>query len=100
MAVTVAQIAAAIRVGDTTEETAEVTRLKMTAEALLSDYAGAPDALMDEGVIRVCAYLFDMPNAGRGASYANIVRNSGAGRLLVKYRVVRARSTAAEAEAE
>ena len=70
----------------------------MTAEALLADYAGANQTRFStKAVIRVCAYLFDMPNAGRGASYANVVRNSGAGRLLVRYRVVRARSTAAEA---
>ena len=39
-------------------------------------------------------YLFDQPNAGRGSTYANALRNSGAAAILMPYRVHRAGSVA------
>ena len=42
----------------------------------------------------LCGYLFDMPEAARGDAYANALRNSGAARMLLPYRVHRARAYA------
>lgn len=95
LALTVEAIAIACRIGDSTDELAEVTRLKAVAEALVDEHApDAPTALKQESVVRLCGYWFDMPNAPRGSSYANVMRNSGAGRLLLRYKVLRARGTA------
>ena len=95
MALTVDILRGALRVGETPDETAEVGRLLTVAVAMVEDHAStAPEPIRDEGAIRIAAYLFDMPHAGRGASYANVVRNSGAGALLLPWRVQRAGSTA------
>ena len=95
MALTVEILTGALRIGETPEEAAEVERLLSVAVALVEDHAStAPEPIADEAAIRIAAYLFDMPNAGRGASYANVVRNSGAGALLLPWRIQRAGSTA------
>ena len=92
---TVAELAAALRLGDSTEETAEATRLLAFATAAVTKHApDAPDVVLNEAAVRLAAYLFDMPNAGRGAGYADAVRNSGAAAILLPYRVHRAGSTA------
>ena len=100
MAVTLTQIelSAAIRLGDSTEETAEATRLLGYVTAAISThladaYEDAPEAVVNEAAIRLAGYLFDMPNAGRGLSYANAGRNSGAWAVLLPFRVHRAGST-------
>ena len=91
--ITVAELAAALRVGDSAEETAEVTRLLAYATEAVDKYApGAPDATQNEAVVRLAAQMFDQPNATRGA-YANAMRNSGAARILMPYRIHRAGST-------
>ena len=92
---TVTELAAALRLGDSTEETAEATRLLAYAtEAVTRHAPGASDVAHNESVIRLSAYLLDMPNAGRGSAYANGLRNSGAARILLPYREHRAGSTA------
>ena len=86
------QLAGALRLGDSTEELAEVTRLlAYSTEAVTKQ---APEATANEAVVRLAAYLFDQPNAGRGVMYADALRNSGAGSILLPYRVHRAGSTA------
>ena len=94
MAVTLtaaAELATAIRVGDTPEEQAEVDRLLATSTALVLRHApDAPSAIQNEATVRVAGYLFDMPQAGRGAGYADVLRNSGALALLLPWRVHRA----------
>lgn len=97
MAVTLTaqELAAALRVGDTAEETAEATRLLAYATRAVQDYLGdpftdAPEVVVNEAVVRLAAYLFDMPTTNRGAGYGNALRNSGAGRMLLPYRVHRA----------
>ena len=88
---TAAQLAAAIRLGDTTEETAEATRLLAYAtEAVTKHAPDAPDAVHDEAVIRLAGYLFDQPTASRNLAYADSFRNSGAAAILLPYRVHRA----------
>ena len=43
----------------------------------------------NEAARRLAGYLFDMPEASRSGAYANALRNSGAGRMLLTYRVHR-----------
>ena len=88
MAVTLTaeQLAAAIRVGDSPEETAEVERLLAYASEAVTKHApAAPDVVQNEAVVRLAGYLFDMPQASRGSAYANALRSSGAARLLLPY---------------
>ena len=101
---TAAQLSAALRLGDTTEETAEATRLLSYAtEAVVKHAPGStaapvPDAVHNEAVVRLSGYLFDMPNAGRGTMHADALRNSGARAILLPYRTHRAGAVAAEGE--
>ena len=105
--ITVAELASAVRVSDSAEETAEVTRLRdyaITAIArhLGGEYEGAPVAVVNEATVRLVGYLFDQPTASRGSSYANALRFSGAARMLLPWRVHRlspAETEAAEAAA-
>ena len=101
---TVAQLAAAMRVGDSTIETLEVTRLldygKEAVSKHLGDaFAGAPEVAVNEAVVRLASYLYDMPNAGRREGWANAMRNSGAARMLLPYRIHRAGSVGDMVEA-
>ena len=85
--ITVAQLAQAIRVGTTDEETAQVTRLLAVATQLVTDFTDtAPDVLHDEAVVRIAGYLYDAPTT----AYAYALQNSGAAALLIKYRTQRA----------
>ena len=93
MAVTlsVAQLAAALRLNDSIEETAEVMRLlAYCTEAVEQHAPTASDTAMNEAVRRLAGYLFDMPEAGRGMAYSNAMRSSGAQRMLLPYRLHRA----------
>ena len=96
--ITAAELAAAIRVGDSTEEQAEVARLLASAtEAVTRHAPNAPDVAHSEACVRLVGHWFDQPLAGRGA-YADAMRNSGALQILLPYRVHRAGSTAPAAD--
>ena len=89
--ITAVELAAALRLGDSAEETAEATRLLAYAtEAVTKHVSPAPDVVHNEAVRRIAGYLFDMPEAARGDAYANALRNSGAARILLPYRIHRA----------
>ena len=93
MAITlgVAELLAALRLGDSAEETAEVTRLLAYAtEAVTKHAPTAPDVVHDEAVRRLAGFLFDQPETSRGDAYANALRSSGAARMLLGYRIHRA----------
>ena len=93
MAVTlsVPELANAVRVGDGPEDTANLTRLLAYAtESVIHHAPNAPDVVHNESAIRIVGYLFDSPNAGSRTNYANAMRNSGAGRMLLPYRKIRA----------
>ena len=95
MAVTLTadELRAALRLGSTSEETAQATRLLAYAtEAVQKHAPDGPDAVHNEAVIRLAGYLFDMPTAPTGAGHANALRNSGAAAMLLPYRVHRAGS--------
>ena len=87
---TVAELLAALRMGNSAEETAEATRLLAYAtEAVTRHAPDAPDVVHNEATIRIAGYLFDQPTASRNAAFANALRNSGAGAILLPYRVHR-----------
>ena len=86
--VTVADVAAAVRVGDSAAEMAEMARLLGVATDLVRKFAPlAPDSVANEAAIRIVGYLYDQPYASRGVYYADAVRNSGAQSLLVPWRI-------------
>ena len=88
---TIAELRAALRLNDTAEETAEVTRLLAYAtEAVVKHAPDASETAMNEAVRRLSGYLFDQPEAARGDGYANAMRFSGAARMLLPYRIHRA----------
>ena len=90
MAVTlsVAELAAALRLNDSADETAEVTRLLGYVSIAIPNHApNAPDTVHNEAARRLGGYIFDQPEASRGDSYANAMRSSGAARMLLPYRV-------------
>ena len=89
--ITVAELVAALRLSDSPEETAEVTRLLAYATEAIEQHApDASETAMNEAVRRLGGYLFDQPEAARGDGYANALRNSGASRTLLPYRIHRA----------
>ena len=66
---------------------------KRSARHLGNAYDGrAGNDCVNEAAIRLAGYLFDQPNAGRGLSFANAGRNSGAWAILLPFRVHRAGS--------
>ena len=95
MALTVIELAAALRLGDGVEAPTEplsgiLTRLLGVAEATANIYApGAPETVRDEAAIRFSAYLYDLPDSQRGSGYAAAWVNSGAGALVSPWRVHR-----------
>ena len=94
MAVTTDALIQALRLGDTPEERTIAMRLKRVAMAIVEREApSAPAVLKDEACIRLAGYLYDMPQAYRGAAFANSFRNSGAQHLLQPYRAVKTRVT-------
>ena len=87
----ITELVAALRLSDSAEELAEATRLLAYAtEAVEKHVPTAPDAVHNEAVRRLAGYLYDQPEAARGDAYANALRNSGAARMLLAYRVHRA----------
>ena len=90
---TVEALSNALRLGSSTEETAEATRLlAYSSEAVLRHAPSATDTALNEAAIRLSGFLYDQPNAGRGLSFAHALRNSGAAAILLPYRIHRAGS--------
>ena len=88
--ITAAALRAACRVGSTTEEQAEVTRLRTYAIERISQYLGAayataPVAAVNEACVRLVGYLYDSPNFHTGAG-SRALRASGAAEMLNPYR--------------
>ena len=84
------ELAKAIRVGPTVEESDEVMRLLTYATEAISKHLGAayattPAAVCNEAAVRLCGYLYDQPTASRGEAFAHAMRNSGAARMLLPY---------------
>ena len=97
--ISVADLAEALRLGDTAEETAQVTRLlafttEVISKHLGNQYTSTPEVILNEAAIRMSGYLFDKPYASGGISFADALRFSGAGAILLPYRLHRAGTTA------
>lgn len=98
MAITISDVAlaAALRLGDgitpLTEPTLGiVARLKAVSTQIILEAAPdvPDDEIHNEAVVRLSGYLYDMPQAGRGATHANVYRNSGAASVLSQWRRIR-----------
>ena len=88
-----------MRVGDTSAEVEQVTRLLAYATVAIeqhldTEYATTPEAAVNEAAVRLCSYMYDQPTASSGLAFANAMRFSGAARILLPYRLHRAASTA------
>lgn len=93
MAVTVAELAGALRINDGSAAPPAptdgiLTRLLAVSVAHISKRVSddCPQDVQDEGAIRLSAYLFDQPNYARGASMHSAFRNSGAAALIEPWR--------------
>ena len=89
---TTSELLSALRMGSTPEETQEATRLLSYATTAIEKYLGdayedTPEAVVNEASIRWTGYLFDMPFASRGTAFSSAITNSGAGAILLPYRV-------------
>ena len=95
-----AGLRAALRMGNSTEEIAESTRLlAYCTEAVTKHAANAPDVVLNEAVIRLAGYLYDQPFSSRYSGFSASLRNSGAAAMLLPYRVHRAAPAGAPASA-
>ena len=97
MAVTasVSDVARSLRAVVTTDVTAELTDLLAYASAEVTRIAPlAPDQVHNRAAISIVGYIYDRSTVGRGTAYANSIRNSGAGAMLLPYRSHRGGSTA------
>ena len=102
--ITVADLASAIRVGTTSAETAQVTRVRAYAIEAISHhlgdaYADAPVVVVNEAAVRLGAYLYDAPTISGRDGFAFAMRSSGAGRMLLPYVVHNLGSTGTAATA-
>ena len=92
---TVSDVSRSIRAVDSADVTEELADLLAYASIEVTRIAPlAPDVVHNRAAIAVVGYLYDRPTAGREMAYANVVRNSGAGAMLLPYRVHRGGSTA------
>ena len=91
--ITVAELASAIRVGSTTKETTEVSRIRDYAVVAISQnltvavYDDAPEEVVNMAATLMVGYLYDKPTVSGGVSLANAMKFSGAGNVLFPYRV-------------
>ena len=94
---TVVELAASMRLGDgTTAPTAPLDAILArllavgTVTAELTAPA-APEQVLNEAVVRMAAYAYDTPSAGRHSGYADAWNNSGAASVCARWIVRRAR---------
>ena len=100
ISVTVAEVARSIRAADSAEVTAELTALLAYATQEVTRIApSAVDTAHNRAAIAVCGYIYDRPTASADMAFANVLRNSGAGAILLPYRAHRAGTTAETADA-
>ena len=91
---TVSDVARSIRAVVSPDVTAELADLLAYAAAEVKRIApNAGYRVHDRAAIAIVGYLYDRPTAGREKTYANSIRNSGAGAMLLPYRVHRGGST-------
>ena len=94
VSVSVSDVARSIRAVVSPDVTAELADLLAYASGEVQRIAPlAPDAAHNRAAVSICGYIFDRPTSGRETAYANVVRNSGAGAMLLPYRAHRGGST-------
>ena len=104
MAVTIEQLAAALRLGDGVTAPGEpilsiLTRLSGVADAYVTLIApDAPVAVQDEAVVRFVGYLYDAPTSSAGDRYSSAWLNSGAAPLVSRWVEQRVASATASAD--
>ena len=87
------KLAAALRVGSSNAETAEVTRLLAYSVAAIERHLGetaygdAPDVILNEAAVRLAGYLYDLDTTRYPR---NPIQRSGASAILLPYRIHRA----------
>ena len=85
---TIAQFIRDARIGATADELALAKdRVAYATQAVLQHAPSAPDIVHNEAVSRLAAYIYDQPSISGGAAFANAMRNSGASRILLPYRI-------------
>ena len=78
--ITVAELTAALRLNDTAEETAEVTRLLAYATEAVTQHApDASETAMNEAVRRLSGYLFDHAGSSAGRRLRQRLEELGRG---------------------
>ena len=88
---TILQFLASARIGDTPEERNLAIEKLAYATHEVERYAPlAPEIVANEAVSRLAGYIYDQPTISGGVGFANALRNSGAARILLPYRVHRA----------
>ena len=93
--ISIDELIRAVRGPSTANARAEITRLRGWASVEVERRApSAPSEILDQAVAQMVQYDYDRPQAWRGTNYANVFRNSGAGRTLLPYIVRRARNVA------
>ena len=93
--VTVLEVARSIRAVETPAVLAELTQLLAYATEEVTRIAPwASEVVMNRASIAIVGYIYDKPTSSRDTSYSNVVRNSGAGAMLLPYRSHRAGTTA------
>ena len=92
---TINDVSRSIRAVDSPDVLSELTDLLAYASAEVTRIAPlAPDQVHNRAATSIVSYLYDRPTAGRETAYANVIRNSGAGAMLLPYRSHRGGSTA------
>ena len=92
---TVADVSRSIRAVDSPDVLAELEDLLAYASAEVTRIApSAGYKVHNRAAIAIVGYIYDRPTAGREMAYANVIRNSGAGAMLLPYRIHRGGSTA------
>ena len=93
MALSVEQLATAIRAGTSDQETEVLTRLLAVGIAIVEKTApNAPEDVRDQATVRLVGYLLDAPNTPAGIALADALTNSGAYSLLFPWKEARAAS--------
>ena len=92
---TIAEMSRSIRAVDSADVTAVLTVYLAYASTEVERIApGAPDVVHNRAATAIVGYLYDRPTAWRMMAFANVIRNSGAGAMLLPYREHRAGTTA------
>ena len=99
MAVTLAQLAAALRLGDGVNDPSEplagvLNRILGASQAIIDHFSGpnTPQDIKDQAVTMLAAYEYDRPSSARGMMFARSYVNSGVASLLDPWRDARAAS--------